>query len=65
MFSEIEEDLNMMRREMDDIERTQIKSVEVKNVMCEMKNTVDKINSNSVQKHGEKRRRRNTYQLIS
>lgn len=65
MFSEIEEDLNMMRREMDDIERTQIKSVEVKNVMCEMKNTVDKINSNSVQKHGEKRRRINTYQLIS
>lgn len=54
----------MMRREMDDIERTQIKSVEVKNVMCEMKNTVDKINSNSVQKHGEKRRI-NTYQLIS
>ena len=65
MFSEIEEDLNMMRREMDDIERTQIKSVEVKNVMSEMKNTVDKINSSSVQKHGENRRRINTYQLIS
>ena len=54
IFSEIEEDLNMMKQ-IDDIEMTQIKSVKVKNTICDMKNTIDKINS-SVQIHGETRR---------
>lgn len=62
IFIGIEEDLNMIRKEMDDIKKTQIKLV-VKNTICELKNAVDKINSNSTQTCIENRRI-NTSQLI-
>lgn len=47
MFTGLEEDLSMIRREMNDIKEAQIKLLEVKNTLSKMRNTADKINSNS------------------
>lgn len=47
MFTGLEEDWNMIRREMNDTKEAQIKLLEVKNTLFEMKNTAAKINSSS------------------
>lgn len=44
MFKKIEKSVNMVRKDMEDIENTQMESLKIKNIMPEVKNTLDGIN---------------------
>lgn len=50
MFQKVEEGINMLRKDMEDIIKTQINLREMKHIISEMKNTVDEINSRNAGK---------------
>lgn len=50
MFQKVEEGINMLRKDMEDIIKTQINLQEMKNIISEMKNTLDEINSRNAGK---------------
>lgn len=50
MFQKVEEGINMLRKDMEDIIKTQINLREMKNIISEMKNTLDEINSRNAGK---------------
>lgn len=49
-FKKVEDGINMLRRDMEDTIKTQIKLLEMKNIISEVKNTLDEINSRTAEK---------------
>lgn len=45
MFKKLEETVSLIRRDIEDIKKTKIKHLEIKNAMSEMKNTVHGIDN--------------------